>query len=121
MNDNEQQHCRLSCDFDLLRHSPLFSGLHLDVVKLLAYLSVHRSFRAGEYIFEQGHTAKAAFFIVQGRIDITMTRHDKELLLQPLGPGTLFGELALLANFPWFFNARAADDVDVIVIDRTSF
>ncbi len=120
-NGNEQRHCRLTCDFDLLRHSSLFSGLHLDVVKLFAYLSVHRSFRTGEYLVEQGNTASAAFFIVQGRIEITVTRHDKEVLLQPIEQGTLFGELALLASFHWFFNARAAENVDVMVIDRTTF
>ena len=61
-----QESCRLSCDFTLLRQSPIFSGIHHEVVKLLAYLSTRRTFQPGDYLIEQGKRARQAFILVSG-------------------------------------------------------
>lgn len=116
-----QNSCRLSADFEILRRSPVFSGVNLDVVKLFAYLSTHRSYKAGEYLIIQGTKAHQAFLQVTGRVEITVHHRDNEVLLQQLDQGSVFGELALLAQFTWFFNARAAEDLEVIIIDQTVF
>ncbi len=120
--DKENQNaCRLTNDFELLRHSSLFSGLHLDVVKLFAYLSTRRNYRQGDVLIEQGNQADSAFIINDGTIDITITRKEREVVLQQLNKGDFFGELALLAQFDWFFSARAATDIQALVIERSSF
>jgi CRP-like cAMP-binding protein len=43
------------------------------------------------------------------------------LLLQRVEKDWVIGELSLLAQFDWFFNARASGTVEVLVIDRTAF
>lgn len=111
----------LSSDFALLRQSPVFSGIHHDVVKLFAYLSAHRSMKAGDYLIEQGKKANQAFILVKGAVEITVHHRHREIVLQQLKPGAVFGELALLAKFNWFFSARAASDAEVIIIDQTAF
>ena len=50
-----------------------------------------------------------------------MHYRDREIVLQQLKENSVFGELALLAQFEWFFNARAASDVEVMTIDQTAF
>jgi len=62
--------CRLTRDFELLRHSALFSGLHLDVVKLFAYLSSRRTYQPGDLLIEQGEKADKAFIISQGEAEL---------------------------------------------------
>lgn len=112
---------RLSSDFELLRHSPVFSGLNPEVVKLFAYLSVHRSYKTGDFLVEQGQKADKAFILVRGSVDITVIHRGHRMTLQRLEKDSFFGELALLAQFKWFFNAQAGDDTEVIIIDRTAF
>lgn len=119
--NNHQSACRLTDDFELLRHSSLFSGLHLDVVKLFAYLSNRRSYRLGDVLIEQGSQADRAYIISEGAIDITITHKEREVVLQRLSKGDFFGELALLAQFDWFFTARAATDLQALEIERSSF
>lgn len=116
-----QESCRLSSDFTLLRQSPIFSGIHHEVVKLLAYLSTRRSFQPGDYLIEQGKRARQAFILISGTVEVTVHHRDKEIILQQLKGNSVFGELALLAQFEWFFNARAVSEVEVIMIDQTAF
>jgi CRP-like cAMP-binding protein len=118
---NETSSSRISEDLELLRYSQLFSGLHLDVVKLFAYLSPHRSFKKGAPITVQGRDANEAYIIISGSIDITVEHRGRQITLQRLEKDSFFGELALLARFKWFFGSQAAEDVDVIVIDRGAF
>ncbi len=116
-----QESCRLSSDFNLLRQSEIFSGVHHDVVKLLAYLSSHRLFQPGAYLIEQRKKANQAFILIRGTVEITVHHRGKEIVLQQLQQGSVFGELALLAEFEWFFNARAVHEAEVIIIDQTAF
>ena len=113
--------CRLTKDFDLLRHSALFSGLHLDVVKLFAYLSVRKTFSRGDLLIEQGEKADKAYIVYEGNVEVTVAHKGREFTLQRLGKDDFFGELALLAQFDWFFSARAVTDVEVLVLDRVAF
>lgn len=113
--------CRLTKDFDLLRQSALFSGLHLDLVKLFAYLSVRKTFRQGDRLIEQGEKADKAYILNEGVIEVSVTHKGTEVTLQRLGKDDFFGELALLAQFDWFFSATAVTDVEVLVLDRIGF
>jgi len=113
--------CRLSADLEILRHTAIFSGLNLDVVKLFAYLSSHRSYKAGDLLVQQGGKADKAFLMISGSAVITVEHRGRTVALQHLEKDAFFGELALLAQFKWFFNAQAADDVEVLIIDRTTF
>lgn len=113
--------CRLSKDFDLLRHTALFAGLNLDVVKLFAYLSNRRTFHHGDLLIEQGKKSQKAFILVDGTVEVSVNHRDKEVTLQQLKDEGFFGELALLAQFDWFFSVRAVTDVEVLSIDRAAF
>lgn len=112
--------CRITDDFERIRYSPVFSGLNLDVVRLFAYLSPHRSIKKGNYLTIQGQKADKAF-IINGSVEITVEYKGKLIPLQKLGEDSSFGELALLAQFDCFFNSRAVEDSDIIVIDRNTF
>lgn len=115
------QGCRLSSDFEHLRHSPVFSGLNPEVVKLFAYLSQHRLYKPGDILIEQGQKADKAFLVISGSAEITVEHRGRTITLQKLGKDSFFGELALLAQFKWFFNAQARNHLEVIIIDRTAF
>lgn len=113
--------CRLTKDFELLRHSALFSGLHLDVVKLFAYLSSRRIYQPGDLLIEQGEKADKAFILNEGEAELLVLHRGSEVKLQRLKNEDFFGELALLAQFNWFFSVKALSVCDALVIDRSVF
>ncbi|MEN8190712.1 MAG: cyclic nucleotide-binding domain-containing protein [Thermodesulfobacteriota bacterium] len=108
-------------DQDILSRSEVFSGIPFEVIQFFAYFAKRKQFLAGELIIEMEREANHACILIKGEVDITLLHHDRELTLQTLGEGTFFGELALLARFNWFFNARAKSDCEVIILDRESF
>ena len=119
-NENNQS-TRLTKDFERLRQSPLFSGLHLDVVKLIAYLSRHRTFQPGDLLIECGEKADRAVILNEGSVEVVVTHRGEQVVLQRLENEGCFGELALLAQFDWFFSVKALSVVDALVIDRNAF
>ncbi len=120
--ETENTHaCRLTRDFELLRHTPLFSGLHLDVVKLFAYLCSRRTFQPGDMLIQQGEKADKAFVLSDGSAEMTVLHKGREVMLQRHEKEDFFGELALLAQFTWFFSVKAITMVDALVIDRAVF
>lgn len=68
----------------------------------LAYVSktVHvRAYEPGEVIFEQYEKGLGMYMIAKGAVDIKLRPTDKaenEILVTTLGPGSFFGELALI-------------------------
>lgn len=121
-NDHQQGNsCRISCDFEILRQTPVFAGAPTEVVRLFAYLARHKIYRPGDEIITQGTRADCSFFLIRGHVEISTLHRGKEITVQILPEGTFFGELALLARFKWFFTARAVDEAELIIIDRESF
>lgn len=113
--------CKLTCDYEILRKSPIFEGADSEVVKLFAYLAERKVYQPGKLILQQGEDAKTAFYLVSGEAEISCWHQDKEVVLQKVGPGTFCGELALLARFKWFFNVRSTEESKLLSISRDSF
>ena len=113
--------CKLTCDFEILRHSPIFSGADNEVIRLFAYLAKRKKYQPGDLLIDNGKEADMAFYLISGNAEVTTFHQNKEVLLQQLSPGTFCGELALLARFNWFFTVRATEETEAIIISRESF
>ncbi|HKJ64727.1 MAG TPA: cyclic nucleotide-binding domain-containing protein [Desulfopila sp.] len=120
-NQENNSECKLTCDFEILRRSPVFSGIDTNVVKLFAYLAKRKKVKKGQAIITLGAEASEAFFLISGSGRVSAPHGGKECVLQGLGPHTFFGELALLARFNWFFNVFAEEESDIMIITRESF
>lgn len=77
-----------------------------------------RVFRPGEIVFFQGMQADDAFLLKEGRIEIFRTSDGGETVLAVLGPGDIFGEMALVDFRPRSAGARAVDIAVATVIPR---
>jgi CRP/FNR family transcriptional regulator, cyclic AMP receptor protein len=113
--------CRIAKDFEYLRQMDVFSGTPPEVIKLFAYLARHRTYAAGQDIIVRGLGAECAFSLIRGTVEILTIHKNREVILQRLKAGALFGELALLARFTWPFTARAVEESELIIINRESF
>jgi CRP-like cAMP-binding protein len=77
----------------------------------------------GEEICREGEDGDCAFVVARGSVGVTTSGPDgTEVLLSILGPGDVFGELALLDAGPRVGTVRAyAPETDLVVMERAVF
>lgn len=85
----------------------------------------HAHYEAGDYIFRQGDVAANFYVIEQGEVEIcraTAEQPDGDVIAT-LGPGSFFGEQALIdnTNRPRSASVRARSTVEVVVMGRNVF
>ncbi|MBU1139276.1 MAG: cyclic nucleotide-binding domain-containing protein [Proteobacteria bacterium] len=108
---------------EFLTRVPIFSGAPAGVAKMFAYLAKREEYAKGEEIISRGARGDRLFLIVSGKVDIFQTYKERRFHMQLLHAESVnyFGELALLAEFDWFFSARAWTDVVLLTISREAF
>ena len=86
---------------------------------------MHAHYEPGDYIFRQGEFAANFYVIEQGEVEICRTspEHPDGEIIATLGPGSFFGEQALIDNNnrPRSASIRARTTVEVIVMGRNVF
>ena len=91
----------------LLAGHYLFRDLDAVVVERIAALAVTRRLRAGEVLFLKGDEGDALYCVLKGQVRISTTGpRGRTVILTMMGPGDVFGEIALLDGMP-----RTADAV----------
>lgn len=92
-----------------------------EVVELLA-LARNRQVETDEIIFEKGDPGDCLYTIVKGRVGITTTSADgKEIVLNILGAGEVFGEIALLDGKQRTAGAIAMASTTLLRVERADF
>jgi NADH dehydrogenase len=83
----------------------------------------HAHYEPGNYIFKQGEPASFFYIIEDGEVEVSRTtdRDPKGEVLAVLGPGSFFGERALLDDRPRVASARARTTVNLTVMGRNVF
>lgn len=109
-------------NFGLLRKIPLFKGLNQsDINELAGYLKSH-SVPANQIIFWMEEKGDCLYILESGKVLISYTDEDgKEITLATLGPGSFFGELALIDGGTHTATARALTDSVLLTLDQQSF
>jgi CRP/FNR family transcriptional regulator, cyclic AMP receptor protein len=81
-----------------------------------------RTYRQGEIVFEEGTHGREMFIVHTGRVRISMDGPDGEILLAVLGPGEVFGEMALVDDAPRSATATALEnDTQLVLVDHAKF
>jgi CRP/FNR family transcriptional regulator, cyclic AMP receptor protein len=82
---------------ELLSRVPLFSELSPDELERISRVSVARSFPSGVRVFHEGDHSDACYLVRKGDLRVTREHPDgRAITLATLGPGDIFGELAML-------------------------
>ena len=76
-----------------------------------------RSFQAGQPIFSEGQAGDVMYAVVEGEVQIVL----RGQVLETIGVGGIFGELALLDDRPRSASAIASTDCQLAVIDLKRF
>jgi HlyD family secretion protein len=75
----------------------------------------------GEMIFAEGGMGDLAYVVREGEVEILKGGTGKPTVLRTMGPGEMFGEMALITTNPRAASAVAKTDVVLEVIDRVGF
>jgi len=82
---------------ELLRSVPLFADLEEGELERFSHVAVPRSFPAGTRVFHEGDSSDACYIVSEGSFRVTREHSDgRAITLATLGPGEIFGELAML-------------------------
>jgi CRP-like cAMP-binding protein len=68
-----------------------------EVIKLIPYIK-KAEFKKEETIFEEGDIGDRLYFIVSGKVNVTRAAIGKSKPIATLGPGNIFGEIALFVS-----------------------
>ena len=103
----------------LLSASPFFGRLEPETRRAVADLCVTRSLARGETLFLKDDPADAFYAIRRGEIRITAgTGAGRRMTLNLLGPGDIFGEIALFDGRPRSADAVAAEPAELFAVRR---
>jgi CRP/FNR family transcriptional regulator, cyclic AMP receptor protein len=85
----------------LLRRVPLFAALEAESLRALASYSVPRRYEPGQVVFRENDEGDICYVIQTGAVRVTRKHHTGRVItLAELGPGSIFGELAMLSRRP---------------------
>jgi len=105
-----------------LRRVALFSGLKAPALELIAKVASEESHAAGTKIFEHGDAGDKLYLILDGRVRISREVPGMgEEALAVLGPGEVFGEMALLDESSRSADARVHERCRLLAIPKDGF
>ena len=97
---------------------------HLDAVGMerVGQAATRRSFAKGVMIFAEGDPGDAIFGVIAGQVQImARTPANQQIFLNLIGPGGVFGEIAVVDGLARCATAVAATDTEVFRICRDGF
>lgn len=109
---------------EIFAESGLFAGLPEHSRALLAEATTHRTYRAGELLFQKGDPGNTLHIVVAGLIKVFITADaddEDEIVIAILGPGQFVGELSLLDGRPRSASVEAIETVETLVVPRNEF
>ncbi len=102
---------------ELLRSVPLFADLEAEELERFSRVAVPRSFPAGTRVFHEGDRSDACYIVREGSFRVTREHSDgRAITLATLGPGEIFGELAMLDGDTRSASAEALSDGELLAL-----
>lgn len=77
-------------------------------------------FPRGTKIFREGEPGTYAYLIESGKVEISAAAKGTKIEISSLGPGDMFGEMALIDNHSRAATATAVEDTEVIPLEKAT-
>lgn len=101
---------------ELIRQSPLFADLDDASIRRLARALITRYTAGGDRIIRRDSKARSVFFIASGAVEMDLPGGPKRL-----GPGEMFGQIAILLKSPRRAEVRAIAPTTLLILDEARF
>lgn len=107
---------------DLLRSIPLFRGLDTPELDDIFQLAKPKHYRKNTVIITQGDDTDSMYVIVEGRCRVVLNDDEgHEVVLNTIGDGDYFGDLALLDKPPRAASVITVEPTHVLIITQPDF
>ncbi len=103
----------------IIQKVPIFEGASEEFIKEIILNLKPVVFTPGDYIVVKGEVGYEMFFISSGIVDVVS--EDGSLVYATLGPGSFFGEIALLLSVPRNASIKARGYCDCYSLDKETF
>jgi len=101
----------------LLKRVPLFSELAPKELERISRVAVPRSYPKGVRVFHEGDHSDACYIVRSGDLRVTREHSDgRAIALATLGPGDIFGELAMLDGEARSASVEALSDCELLAL-----
>ncbi|NHZ43350.1 MULTISPECIES: cyclic nucleotide-binding domain-containing protein [Massilia] len=104
-----------------LKSSVLFNSLTPLELKIVDGLMHERRYLLDEIVFDQGEEGQALYLVTSGKVAISRAQGSAFMVVSELGPGSVFGDMALLDDSPRTAQARAMENCELAVFFRADF
>lgn len=107
---------------EMLARLPLFADLPAAEVTRVSAAMRRRRYTKGSLIHAAGAMGADLYIIASGRAIIQLpSERGEELTLRLLWRGDFFGEISLVDDAPWYGDAIAFDDCDLLLLGKREF
>jgi len=96
----------------------MFRSLPDDAIATLSERAVLRRLDAGEVVFEEGDLGESLFVVREGMLKVVRPALGQSLVLDRLGPGRAFGEVAVLNETPRLASVISVEPSQVVEIAK---
>jgi CRP-like cAMP-binding protein len=107
-------------NLEILLQIPLFSGLPIEALKLLAYLCRREIFKEGEIIFQQHEMDENAYFIIDGKAKLILENGGDEEISE-FSESAFIGGLSMFYGMKRLFTLKAETQVTCLMLSREKF
>ena len=105
-----------------LKQIDLFSEMTKEEMDRVDEISRMKELRRGEIIYMPEDMSESVYLLKKGRVKISgLSQEGKEVTMDIIGPGEIFGELSLVDKGPRETIAEVLDDALLCVISRNNF
>jgi CRP/FNR family transcriptional regulator len=102
---------------ELLGRVPLFAELSEDELRRVGEVAVPRRFPRETRVFHEGDAGDACYIVRTGACRVTREHRDgRAITLANLGPGAIFGELAMFDGGIRSASVEAVDDTELLAL-----
>ena len=106
----------------VLRKHPIFCDLDAEALDQLCRYAKHTTLKRGATIFSKGDPGNSLIAVISGTVKISVSSAGgRSAILNLIGPGETFGEVAVLDGQPRTADATANTNCEIFVIDRREF
>jgi CRP-like cAMP-binding protein len=111
-----------SSKLSVLRKHPIFCDLDPEALDQLCRYARHATLKRGATIYSKGDPGNSLYAVISGTAKMSISSPEgRSAILNIIGPGELFGEIALLDGRDRTADAIANTNCEVFIIDRREF
>ena len=106
----------------MLRKHPIFCDLESEAFDQLCRYAKHTTLKRGATLFSKGDPGNSLCAVISGTVKMSISSPDgRSAIFNLIGPGEIFGEIAVLDGQSRTADATANTNCEIFVIDRREF